>query len=694
MSIRGPGRKPASVVNHLTTYPGRSLRRWLLFALVVLIAPQVVGATGGFITQRRDAQAEAGRARAASSELAVMGSAQTAISDVEDAVVDQQRAGSLSDVESSVDAADARVNALSGQPGLPRDEVQAATRQWARARITLLDETAQFALVRARVREAQGALGVLAARELARLARVSARHAESTRHASVVRAVPIGLVILGTLLAAQLLWVGIRRALRTLQDSAGRFAAGDLDHRVKPARFSELTHVGEALNTMAERLDRSRHDLIEQANHDALTGLPNRRMLYERVREALESGPAGSVGLLLIDIDDFKSVNDSLGHTLGEQVLVETGRRVADAVRPDDVVARLGGDEFAVLVERLDEPLEAEAIAERVLLAYAAPMIVEGRELGPTASVGVVVSEPGMDAEALVRAADLAMYGAKADGKRGYRRYRPAMLEGALERLELEGALKRAVESDAIELHYQPILQLGGDRVIGVESLARWTHPDRGSIPPDRFIPLAEQTGVIVPLGRNLLARACRDVPRLRDCFGARVRVGVNLSAHELLQRDLPAFLVKLLAEHALAPRTLTIEITESVLLRDLSAARRRLDELHDIGVGLALDDFGTGYSSLAYLRHLPVDILKIDKTFVANVADPASGDRVVVEAILNLARPLGLLAVAEGIEEPGQRDALEGLGCPLGQGYLFSRPLPLEELEHRTRAAGDRQGA
>jgi diguanylate cyclase (GGDEF)-like protein len=489
-------------------------------------------------------------------------------------------------------------------------------------------------------------------------------------------------------LIAVLLALRLRRAIArpfaALRDSARRLGGGDLAHRVELHSFAELNEVAESLNVMARRLEDSRRELSHQAFHDDLTGLANRTVLFDRVDEALGRAGDRAVAVLFVDVDDFKAINDSLGHSVGDRVLTHLAARLRDALRPTDVVARLGGDEFAVLLEDMPDADHGAYVAERILLALSAPTTVGGIELSLGASIGVAVATAArrMTAEELMQAADLAMYAAKADGKRRYRTFDPAMLAGAIERLELEADLKRALENDELDVHYQPIVELATGYIRAVEALARWTHPVRGPIRPDVFIGLAEQTGLIVPLGRRLLARACADLPVLRERLAhPGLLVGVNLSARELLDPQLPAEVEGALAAAGLEPGALTVEITESVLMSDVEAAKTRLAELKALGVKVALDDFGTGYSSLAYLREFPVDCLKIDRAFSSGVADPRSEDHQLVRTIVDLGRTRGMLVIAEGIEDSDQHRALESLGCELGQGFHFCRPLPADAL-------------
>jgi diguanylate cyclase (GGDEF)-like protein len=461
------------------------------------------------------------------------------------------------------------------------------------------------------------------------------------------------------LLVARRLVASIRRPLAALSTSAQRLGGGDLDHRVDLDSVSELNQVADSFNAMATRLLQSRHELSHRAFHDSLTGLPNRALLFDRVAQALARPGAAPTALLYVDIDNLKVVNDSLGHNRGDDVLTEVGRRIGTVLRPTDTVARVGGDEFAVLLAEHAEPAAATRVAERILFVLSSPVTVDGAELDVGASIGIAISSwASHDTDSLMRAADLAMYAAKGEGKGCYRRFDPAMLAGAVERLSLEQDLKLAVERDEIELHYQPVVDLVTGRARGVEALARWTHPERGVVGPDTFIAVAEQTGLIVPLGRQVIVHACHALPALRAGLGEpALLMAVNLSAAQLL------------------------EITESELISDLDAAVARLHELKALGVNLALDDFGTGYSSLAYLRSFPVDSLKVDKAFIDDVEDTGSDGHALIRTIISLGRTIDVRVVAEGIERPEQRRELERLGCDRGQGYLFARPMPATDL-------------
>jgi diguanylate cyclase (GGDEF)-like protein/PAS domain S-box-containing protein len=421
--------------------------------------------------------------------------------------------------------------------------------------------------------------------------------------------------------------------------------------------------------------------LASQALHDRLTGLPNRVLLRDRIEHALaRAGRRGaSVALLVADIDRFKVVNESLGHDGGDRLLVAVAERLTDMLRPGDTVARMGGDEFALLCEDVAGYGEAAAIASRVLGAFEKPFSVHGVDMCLTASVGVAVGAvAGPAPELLLRDADVAMYRAKEAGRDRYEVFDPSMLAGASERLSVENDLRRAIAQGQLRLYYQPIVHLDTGAIAGFEALVRWQHPDRGLLPPLEFIPAAEQTGLIVPLGRHVLAEACLQAATWKDTHtaGERLRISVNVSAKQLTQPGWSDEVAQILAESGLAPRQLVLEITESVLMDDTDLTAVRLEELRRLGVRIAIDDFGTGYSSLGYLRRLPVDILKIDKSFIDGVAE-GPHESALARAVVKLASTLRLEAVAEGISNRQQLLQLRRLRCPYGQGFFFSRPQP-----------------
>jgi diguanylate cyclase (GGDEF)-like protein len=418
-------------------------------------------------------------------------------------------------------------------------------------------------------------------------------------------------------------------------------------------------------------------EALHRAFHDPLTDLPNRALFMDRLELGLRRTQRSNrqPAVLFLDIDRFKLVNDSLGHAAGDELLREVAARIVASTRSGDTTARFGGDEFAILLEDVEGREVAEQVAIRILGALRAPLSVAGRDIFVTASVGIAMA--AACADDMIRDADLAMYRAKAEGKGRYATFEPAMHAAVVERMELEVELQGVVERDELVLHYQPIVALDSQEIIGVEALVRWRHPTRGLIFPDAFIPLAEEMQLMPELGRWILAEACREVAGWRSLRP--LRLAVNLSAVELQFPDvLAGDVAAALARSGLPPDALVLEITETALMRDVTDTISCLRELKELGVLLAVDDFGTGYSSLDYLRRFPIDILKIDKAFVDDLVD---GDSTLAQAIIDLGASFNLEVVAEGIEHDSQRLRLLALGCRLGQGYHFSRPIPSHEL-------------
>ncbi|WP_395407202.1 putative bifunctional diguanylate cyclase/phosphodiesterase [Pseudoduganella sp. UC29_106] len=420
------------------------------------------------------------------------------------------------------------------------------------------------------------------------------------------------------------------------------------------------------------------------AHHDVLTGLPNRMLLQDRLSQAIAYANRSGhpLWVMLIDLDRFKFVNDSLGHKAGDLLLKTVATRLQSSVRESDTVARLSGDEFvAVLSEYPDESL-SPVIIERVMKALAQPVMLEGKEFFVTCSIGVAVYEAdGTPAERLIEHADIAMYSAKKQGRNCFQFYQPAMNEEAQERIRIESALRNALERDEFVLHYQPQVDLDSGRIVGMEALLRWQHPELGMVPPARFIGLAEETGLIVPIGAWVLRTACAQAKTWHEAGYEGLRVGVNLSARQFGQQNLVASIATALAETGLPASALEIELTESLFMNDVTQAVNLLHELKALGVALAIDDFGTGYSSFSYLRNFPIDVLKIDRSFVSDIATDAD-DAAIVVSIIALAHNLQLRVIAEGVESEEQLEFLRRHGCDEMQGYYFSRPVAPPEFE------------
>ena len=445
-------------------------------------------------------------------------------------------------------------------------------------------------------------------------------------------------------------------------------------HRVELSAIPAVIVALQDVTEQAHLVDQLRH----RAFHDPLTELANRALFLDRAEHAIALGARGNarVGAVMLDLDGFKTVNDSLGHAAGDRLLNAVAQRLLGSVRLGDTAARLGGDEFALLFEDIEHADDAADRVERILTVIREPYELEGNTVSVAASAGLAVHTPGESAADLLRNADIAMYLAKRNGKDCVRQFEPAMHQAALERLELEADLRRALRNDELIVHYQPTVSIGDGTIVGFEALVRWIHPRRGVLAPPLFIPIAEETGLIVDLGRLVLRKACEQAARWHASNPlVSLHMSVNLSARQLRDRDLVADVQAALTDSGLDASQLTLEITESVLLDDGSATVETLHELKALGVRLAIDDFGTGYSSLSYLRTLPVDVLKIDKAFIDGVAEDEESIGL-VQAILRMAATLKLDTVAEGVEYRSQADQLTAMGANLVQGYLFSKPV------------------
>ncbi len=438
-------------------------------------------------------------------------------------------------------------------------------------------------------------------------------------------------------------------------------------------------------------------ELKHQAFHDALTGLPNRLRFTQEAADALQQTrtTGRTTGVLFVDIDDFKVVNDTMGHVLGDELLARVAERLAAAIRRSDMAARLGGDEFALLIEDAADVPAVESFAERIVQAFTEPIVLTEAEVLASVTVGVATSQDSADVDELLRHADLALYAAKAAGKRRWRRYHEAMSSGMLRRREIVAALDEAVKTSAFTLVYQPIVSLESGEIAGFESLIRWPHPRWGVMLPGQFIEIAEETGHIVPLGAWVLRQALSDLVRWRNGLPPRLdpdqpalpppHVSVNVSARQFRDPGFVDSVRRALLASRLPPEALLIELTESILFTDNERSREELAELKEIGVRLAVDDFGTGYSSLSYLLDLPIDVLKVDKTFVTGIA--SSWRRfALVEGIIRLARTLQVEVIAEGIETQTERELLVGMGCEFGQGYLLSVPVDAKQAQAMLR--------
>ncbi len=460
--------------------------------------------------------------------------------------------------------------------------------------------------------------------------------------------------------------------------------------RVTPATGTELTGDDRAFlrttaQVVASAIERRHADdaIRHQAMHDSLTGLPNRTLLLDRLGSAIRRAGRreGTFAVLFMDLDNFKVFNDSLGHDVGDDILIAVAQRLQTIIRPADVVARLGGDEFVVLCDELRGTDEAAAVAERIVLAFGEPLPVRRDEIHITVSIGIATPEnSALDATALLRDADAAMYTAKRLGRSRVATFSADMRVHAVERLELQNALRRALERDQLVLHYQPVVSLGDGSLSGFEALVRWRHPERGLIPPGVFIPIAEETGLIVPIGRWIIQEACRTAARwnARRPDDRPLSLAINISGWQLQDPTLPTAIMAACDEWGLDVGQLALEITETVLLSDNEIAPRAVQVLSDLGCRVLLDDFGTGYSSLAYLQQLPLGGIKLDRSFIANIAaEPRSRD--IVRAVTAMARALDLTVIAEGIEEEIQADILRELGCAYAQGFHFSRPVEAE---------------
>ncbi len=467
------------------------------------------------------------------------------------------------------------------------------------------------------------------------------------------------------------------RAAETLQATSD-----DQMARLKQANEYLLIATIEA-QSLTEQVQSGKAALEHLAHHDVLTGLPNRTLLNDRLAQAiaLAHRQDKQLALMFMDLDQFKHINDLLGHTVGDQLLQSVAQRLVGCVRRSDTVSRQGGDEFVLLLPNIEQAEDVALAAQKMLATIALPHHIDRHELHIGVSIGIsIYPDDGQDAETLIKNADTAMYHAKENGRNNYQFFEPEMNARAVKRQFIGAGLRHALERQEFVLHYQPKINLHSGSIVGIEALVRWQHPQRGLLAPAQFLPIAEDSGLILPIGRWVLHEACLQARAWQDAGLPSIPVAVNTSALEFRARDFLDNLRATFEDTRLEPRYLVLELTESVLMRDAKSADSVLQALEDLGVQLAVDDFGTGYSSLAYLSKLPLCELKIDQSFVAGMMKDEN-DAIIVRSTIALAHNLGLKVVAEGIENQESLKLLEVLGCDMGQGYLFARPLPAEDF-------------
>jgi diguanylate cyclase (GGDEF)-like protein len=475
--------------------------------------------------------------------------------------------------------------------------------------------------------------------------------------------------------------------------AAGLITAVIVTTAIVPFLYYLVNELRETEKQLAEkslRIDSMMHhhiqaeqNLSQLINYDHLTNLPNRILFLDRLEHALSRSNHSRemVAVMLLDIDNFKTVNDSLGHNIGDILLQEIAGRLRHCLLEDDTLARLGGDEFAVILEGMSELEEAAVIAQKIVEVFTAPFAPAGHELYVTPSLGITVYPlDGHDAEGLLKNADTAMYHAKEYGRNHYRFYTSDMNAMAVERFVMEGALRRAMEREEFTLHYQPQVDINSGRMIGVEALLRWQHPELGMVPPSEFIPLLEENHLIIPVGEWVLRTACAQSRAWQDAGLPPLRMAVNISARQFRQKNLVEMVDGILRETRVSPRLLELELTEGILMENTDETSETLNSLKNKGVLIAVDDFGTGYSSLGYLKRFPIDRLKIDRSFVRDIITDGN-DAAIAVAIISMGRSMGLSVIAEGVETKDQLAFLQVQKCDEYQGYYFSRPAPAEEI-------------
>ena len=514
---------------------------------------------------------------------------------------------------------------------------------------------------------------------------------------TLLRYIAFGFIGLGG--AFMLSWMLADRLQRVISKPIEQLAAAmksvskerNYSQRVKMESHDELGSLIEDFNEMLVQIELRDKDLHSKQNrldflahHDPLTGLPNRLLFHDRLHHALTTARRTQQGiaLLFLDLDRFKNINDSLGHEAGDKILKEVAKRLGRIMRKSDTLARLGGDEFVITLEQNTESHEIITVAKKILKTLSAAYHIDDQELYTTVSIGIsLFPANGLSAETLMKNADVAMYRAKEKGRNNFQFFTEDMNKLAQEALFLDNNLRKAIDNQELALFYQPQVEISTGKVTGMKALIRWHHPKLGIIPPDRFIPMAEETGLIIPLGKWVINTACQQTLRWQQAGFPPCQVAVNISPRQIRQSDLIETVAKALAESGLEARCLELEITENVLVDDLAPTIAVMEALNDMGVSLAIDDFGTGYSSLNYLHRFPLSKLKIDQSFVQSIGERA-GKHAIVEAIIALARALDLDVIAEGIENQAQIAFLKKHGCVYGQGFYFSRPLPAKDFE------------
>lgn len=520
--------------------------------------------------------------------------------------------------------------------------------------------------------------------------------ADGKRLGAAVTAITLITILLTiTMLFAFIKYIVVRPILY-LNKATHEIGRGNLNHTIDVNTEDEIGELAKSFDQMSQNLQRSNEQIKYLAYHDNLTGLPNRLMFNEYLEHVLNNARRSGelVALLYIDLDNFKRINDTLGHHIGDELLKQYAERLSSCLRNSDyvaridydniveTVARLGGDEFIIILPSIKDQLSVATIAKRILDSVSQPFLLEQHEVFITGSIGITVyPDDGENVSTLTKNADIAMYHAKEAGKNNYMYYSQSMNEAALERLTLESGLRRALERDELVLHYQPQIDARSQTIIGVEALVRWQHPEQGLIPPVKFITIAEETGLIIPLGEWVLRESCRQIKAWQAIGINDLTVSVNLSNQQFTSGQLDSHIAAILKESDIEPHRLDVELTESSIMQNENTAANMLEAIKALGVSISLDDFGTGYSSLSYLRRFPIDTLKIDRSFVRDIVTDKD-DAAIILAIIAMAHSLGLKVTAEGVEETDQFTFLQRHGCNTIQGFLFSKPLPADELE------------